>query len=131
MCRRPSSRRCTISRPRWADSTNPVSEFLGTIHGLGTSSLSNIMGQTRAFHCTSCEYSAEVSAGKMARLLLPDRKQGARASDIHDALRQRRRCHQRFTDRVRGEVVERRARLDDEHLAVFIEHVDLSVRGDG
>jgi transposase InsO family protein len=32
-CRRPSSRRATMSRPQWPDSHNSPSEYLGTIHG--------------------------------------------------------------------------------------------------
>ena len=32
MCRRPNSKRGTMSRPQWPDSTNSPSEIVGTIH---------------------------------------------------------------------------------------------------
>src|SRR5688572_25140912 len=51
-----------------------------------------------------------------AHSFLPDGEHCTRAADIHDAFRQRRRCHQGLADRVRGKVFERRACRDDEHL---------------
>ena len=85
-----------------------------------------------AYQARICMRMSRVLQGETSLFVFPpDGKQGVRASDIHDALRQGRRGHQRFAHRVRGKVFEGRARFDDEHLAVFIRQVDLSVRRDG
>ncbi len=48
-----------------------------------------------------CASSTSTTRGGRTALFFSDRKQCVRASDVHHALRQRRRGHQRFTDRVR------------------------------